>query len=119
MRKLGVTQRKLLWTIARRPGWTVAANGVGRDRTTVAAVLDTLVRRGLVEPSGEGWQVSPSGALCLIALWPAHTQPAFGVALRAYLAVRAQEAAPGTPAGCEPDSPPQPVECARLPELCC
>jgi hypothetical protein len=118
MRKLGVTQRKLLWAIARRPGWTVAGNRVGRDRTTIAAVLDTLLRRGLVETSGEGWQISPTGALCLLALWPAHTNPAFGAALRAYLASRAQDAPPGIPAGCEPDGVPAPeVECARLPEL--
>jgi len=75
MRKLGVTQRKLLWTIARRPGWTVAANGIGRDRTTVAAVLNSLLRRGLVEQLGDGWQVSGSGALCLLALWPTKQKP--------------------------------------------
>ena len=120
MRKLGVTQRKLLWTIARRPGWTVAANGVGRDRTTVAAVLDTLLRRGLVEPSDAGWQVTPPGALCLLALWPAHTNPAFGAALRAYLAERAQKAPADTRPGSKPDSMAAPeLDCAATPELCC
>ena len=123
MRKLGVTQRKLLWTIARRPGWTVAANGVGRDRTTVAAVLDSLLRRGLVEQLDDGWQISGTGAVCLLALWPAHTNPSFGAALRTYLLARAQDAPPGTAAGSQSSGkPPKSVECGQVSgvsELCC
>jgi hypothetical protein len=103
MRKLGVTQRKLLWTIARQPGWTLSRNGVGRDRTTVAAVLDTLLKRGLVEPSGKGWRVTPQGAKCLLDLWPASTNPSFGAALRNYLYVRASEPEPRPfPTGASP-----------------
>ncbi len=102
-RKLGPTQRRLLWAIAQsgpETAWTLTRHGISRDRSTVAVVLDSLARRGLVRPAGatdsaseDAWRVTADGARVLLDLWPRQTQAGFHAALRERLIACVEQAA--------------------------